>query len=353
MKLVKTAYRRFREWQREPLHYKPLGSVVHCCGNCGQEYAGDFCPRCGQKSKAGRITWETVRSGMMDVIGLGGRSLPYSVWQLLWRPGYFISDYINGKWQVSFPPVKMLVIVALLVFFIGRLLFPEYWAGIVEDETVAVTSTGAMYVVDSAINWLAAHPEWGFLLIFSFLILPTWFVFRHSPRNPRHTLPQGFFIQVFMTTQFFLWLLIISLVLACTGVNVLQAWIISIWFIPVMLLMDYMQLFGYGWWGTLWRLVSAVLFLMLFLLLIVCIQRLVEVPAGYCAERHYRPLIVTSMFAFGLGMLVSLANVVNRRLWQVRGKLWSKLLPLLLFVAVVVCLIVLEIQKPGVILEAL
>jgi len=44
---------------------------------------------------------------------MGNRSLLYSLWQLIWRPGYFISDYINGKRQVSFPPVKMLVLMGV------------------------------------------------------------------------------------------------------------------------------------------------------------------------------------------------------------------------------------------------
>lgn len=51
----------------------------------------------------------------MDMWGLGSRSrsVLYSVWQLLFRTGYFIGDYISGRRQVSFPPVKMLFILAV------------------------------------------------------------------------------------------------------------------------------------------------------------------------------------------------------------------------------------------------
>ena len=59
------------------------------------------------------ITWRSVWQGIMDVWGVGTRSLPYTLWQLLWRPGYLMRDYISGKRQVSFPPVKMLVIVGI------------------------------------------------------------------------------------------------------------------------------------------------------------------------------------------------------------------------------------------------
>ena len=85
-------------------------------------------------------------------------SVLYSVWQLLFRTGYFISDYISGKRQMSFPPVKMLFILAVA------------------------------YAV----------------------IFPTWVMFRYSPRHTRHTLPEGFFIQVlFATLEVSLFLLMV------------------------------------------------------------------------------------------------------------------------------------------------
>jgi len=349
----KQLYGRFLKWQQQPLSYEELSSELHCCSNCGQEYAGAYCPRCGQKARAGRITWTTVRNGLMDLFGLGSRSLPYSVWQLLWRPGYSISDYINGKWQESFPPVKMLVIVALLVFFIGQFLFPEYWGELIENQPAPATSTGVAYYVDSAIGWLSAHPEWGVLFIFSFLILPTWFVFRNAPRNPRHTLPQGFFIQVFMTIQFFVWNFILSLALVWTGVNAQQVWVISACLLPLMVVLDYKQLFGYGWRGTLWRLAAIVVIIALSLLLIAVISVSLDKPDGYLAEHHHRPFFIFMSFAAGVGTLLSLTDAINRRSWRERGMWRSMLLPLLFFMAMVMCLIVLEIQRPGAFFKAL
>ena len=61
----------------------------------------------------------------MDLWGMGTRSLPYTLWQLLLRPGYLIGDYISGRRQVSFPPIKMLVFVALLVYIVISILSPE------------------------------------------------------------------------------------------------------------------------------------------------------------------------------------------------------------------------------------
>ena len=350
---LKLLYQRFLDWQHNPYKYEEIGSEMHCCCNCGQEYAGAYCPRCGQKAKAGRITWTTIRNGLMDLFGLGGRSLPYSVWQLLWRPGYFISDYISGKWQVSFPPVKMLVIVTLLVFFIGRFLFPEYWGEIIDDQPATVASTGVSYFVDKAINWLSIHPEWGILFIFSFLILPTWFVFRHAPRNPRHTLPQGFFIQVFMTTQFFIWNFVLSLALAWTGMSAQQAWAVSVFLLPLMVLLDYNQLFGYGWRGTLWRMALIAAIIALTGLMIAVISVALNKPEDYLVAHHFRPIFIFMSFAAGMGTLLSLTDAINRKSWREQGVWRSMLLTLLLFAVMVICLTVLEIQRPGAFLKAL
>ena len=75
----------------------------------------------------GPIGWSSVRQSVMDIWGLGSRSrsVLYSVWQLLFRPGYFISDYISGKRQVSFPPIRMLFILAVAYAIIFLWLFPD------------------------------------------------------------------------------------------------------------------------------------------------------------------------------------------------------------------------------------
>lgn len=84
-------------------------------------------------------------------------------------------------------------------------------------------------------------PE-GMLIFTTFLILPTWLLFRYAPRHTRHTLPEGIYIQLFMST-----LVLLIFVLARAGTD----WLL--WLVPVYYCIAYRQLFGYGVWGTLWR----------------------------------------------------------------------------------------------------
>ena len=344
--ILKRLYLRFRDWQRNPRRYPELDNETHCCNNCGQEYAGSFCPRCGQRASAGRITWDVARRSVMDVWGLGGRSFPYSVWQLLWRPGYFINDYINGKWQSSFAPVKMLVLVTVIIYFMGKAIFPEYWETLLDNDSSAITSTGLQYYFDYVFEWIGNHLEWMLLFILSLIILPTWLVFRHSPRNSRHTLPQGFFIQVFSTTQLVLWLFIISLCVKLSGVNLAhvkggsspenQVYESVFLLMPFIVLINYKQLFGYGWWGTVWR-VSLVLFASIASISAIFLLS-PNSTNDFSAEVDGDDFILRMAAVFLLlfiGLLLSMADLINRKLWRERGWLRAMVVPLCIIVMMV------------------
>ena len=203
---------------------------------------GNFCPICSQKENVGPITWKSVIQSIGEVWGLHNRSLLYSIVQLFFRPGYFIGDYISGKRQVSFPPVKMLALVALLGVLV------DYATGaIVGVFDLKIEEEKALFI-DNVFMWINTHPDLMSMIILSYLIIPNYFIFRFAPRNPHHTLPQGFFIQVFSSVVF----LVLNMIYDITSMG---------WFVFVlalaMVFITYKQLFGYGIWGTIWRLMAA------------------------------------------------------------------------------------------------
>ena len=179
------------------------------------------------------------------------------------RPGYFISDYISGKRQVSFPPVKMLAIIAVMGVAVDFLtdaihgMFttsPGEKMSFVSDvfSWLDVHLNGAFpppsdYLSD-VLAWLNTHPDVLTLIMLSFLIVPNYFIFRFAPRNTRHTVPQGFFIQVFSTAVF----MILNMLYDITS----WGWLVSL-LGTVMVFVTYKQLFGYSVWGTLWRVMTA------------------------------------------------------------------------------------------------
>ena len=236
---LKKGFERFKSWVRRSPTFSLASEEEHSCQCCGHSYHGNYCPHCSQKAGVGRITWRSVRNGVMDVWGLGSRSMSQSIWQLLYRPGYFIGDYISGKRMVSFPPVKMLFIVALIYANVFFWFFPEVLNLPLEEQ-------GAVgYKL-----WIKEHYSWAMLVMSVLAIVPTWVIFRYSPRNSHHTIPEGFFIQVLFQT--------LSIVLSIFTIPLdffhsYSSTIIYDLLIMVYYFVGYKQLFGYGIWGTLWR----------------------------------------------------------------------------------------------------
>ena len=230
-----------------PFDYRPSSQsqAMHHCSNCGTDFVGNFCPICSQRESMGPITWKSVFRSIGEVWGLNNRSLLYSIVQLFLRPGYFIGDYISGKRQVSFPPVKMLALIALLGVFVDFLTGSPITGVFNNDFDFAGDK---MLLIDNAFEWMNLHPEVMSLILLSYLIIPIYFIFRFAPRNTRHTLPQGFFIQVFSAVVF----LIFNIFDDITSLHMVIFVLGNVW-----LYVAYKQLFGYGWWGTLWRLVLA------------------------------------------------------------------------------------------------
>ena len=316
---LKKLYRRFKAWQENPFEYHD-SHIHHGCCNCGAESENNYCPRCGQKAVHGPITWRSVWQGIMDVWGVGTRSLPYTLWQLLWRPGYLIRDYISGKRQVSFPPVKMMVIVGLIA------MLADNWMTDANSQSAAdpITSTGLIYYWDLVTTWLLNHIEWVTLVAFSYCIIPIWILFRSAPAYPGHNLPQGFFIQVFSATQFLLigtFLLEPIAVLFSLGVDIIIGSTVTV-VVPIMLLINYKQLFGYGWWGTFWRVLMIIPFGVLIYRLMVrifyAVNSLLVEPGGMVME-FWQDLMIIADVLMLMWLLAEIVGVINRKSWRELG----------------------------------
>ena len=112
---LKQLYVRFRDWQRNPFHFKPMAREAHQCLNCGQQYKGNYCPNCGQKSDTGRLGWHSVFAKVFDVWDVEKNALPTTLLHLLLRPGYMICDYLDGRRRPYYSPVMLVFILAIAV----------------------------------------------------------------------------------------------------------------------------------------------------------------------------------------------------------------------------------------------
>lgn len=273
---LKERYRRFRAWQKEPRRYSNQEMEEHHCSNCDHDFTGNYCPVCGQSAGDGRITWAWVRKSIMLLWGMDSHSMPYTIWQLIFRPGYLIGEYISGHRQVSYPPVKMLFLVALFYAIIKQVLDIKPIGQDTEYDD-------QMFII--IIDWLVQHPGWGLMAMNVLMVLPTWIFFRFAPRHTKHTVPEGIFIQMFMCTI----MLLIIILERC-----ISAWLFLL--TPFYIYLTYRQLFGYGIWATTWRVLLCFVIWILSLLLLVAI--LSNFGGGFDP---------TSIKTFGISLVITAA----------------------------------------------
>ncbi len=307
---LKARYHRFLEWQkRTPISYELNSAETHHCSNCGHDFTGNYCPCCSQRAGTGRLDWDSVRRGLMDVWAMGARSMPFSIWQLFTRPGYFIADYIGGKRMVSFPPVKMLFVMAIIVGFVEYVLFPDKPA---DGPLDLKGAEGLGEIVEICLDWADKNKGWGMLLRGIVLVLPTWVLFRFAPRFAFHTLPEGFFIQVFLGIQ----VLVLSFF---DHFGVFSHYLALLYFIYT-----YKQLFGYNLWGTLWRLGTMLLVIFMTAIFIVAAYLAIAVPGSLTYEEgEIIPSILGAIFVFillalSIALVLYIGYRIGKNSWRKR-----------------------------------
>jgi hypothetical protein len=233
---IKALYQRFRAWQIEPYQFQCKSKKTHQCFNCGNTFDGDYCPVCGQNYEKGPVGWVSDEKAHKPLFGLlEPGSIGSFVLQILSRPGYMISDFLKGRNQVTGSPIGVLYYIAAATLIVLSLTGKDGSAWFESMD-------GNLGLYGVCLQWMVEHIDWAVLFQALLLVFPVWVLFRFAPKHSHHKLLEGFFIQAFMT----------SIVLICIMLRALISdWLILL--IPICNFITYRQLFGYGFWGTLWR----------------------------------------------------------------------------------------------------
>ena len=299
--LLRQYYHRISRWQQAEPHYvNRHKDIVQHCHNCGMEFRDNFCPRCGQRAEVGRVGWDSIRENVALLWGLDSRSLTYTLVQLLGRPGYLVRDYISGHRQVSFPPVKALVLVCLFV-----VLFETVFH--VENEVLPIKFD--VQKINAIVEWVNSQKSWATLFFQSLYILPTWLVFRFAPGYPRHTLPEGFFLQVFLS--------VLSLLLCFLGYW--NGYVETVLW-TVYMYIAYRQLFGYGWWSTLWRLVAVILSQLAIVTAVLVIVIVCSYDEQDIAVTYEAFLIIIGVLILLTAVILFVTHRINKRTYRNNNK---------------------------------
>ncbi len=250
---------------------QPMAAEQQSCANCGHTYVGNYCPACGQKASVPEVGVKFATQRMLEAWGLDNSKLLATLWQLLYRPGYMIGDYLRGHRVAVFTPVKMAILTLAGYFFViwltgadVSILHSRAHSGISPDDP------------DRFWVWINQHNATALLLLHFSMALATRLFFGHPPRIPRCSLAKHFVAQVFVMSQ----LLVVSglLILLLQGrVEFANYYYMPIPVTVLLLLVDFKQLYGYRLWGTLWRtLASLAMSFAVFIFVISSLGLLVE-----------------------------------------------------------------------------
>ena len=279
---IKDVYKSIDQWQQNFRPATKHREDENVCKNCGLHYKGSFCPNCGQTANTKRFTFRNAIMMTLEVWGMGNRSMPRTMLELIVRPGYMIRDYLNGKRIAYFPPVKMLFVFCIFLSFALFVLPVDYLDELSELETSEIVfgeeSQNAPQITvevllyslyHKMVTWLDNHKVVELLIIHFFIIMSTFLFFRKTSDGYKLTLTEQFFSQMYIASQ----MMMLSIIYLFFTLEYSMTDIYPLPFMAMILIYiyNYKQLFGWGWLRTISRTILVFLFILLgfFVILII------------------------------------------------------------------------------------
>lgn len=236
-----------------------------------------------------RLTMPRALSIFLDTFGLGSRSIFRTAGHLLWRPGYMISDYINGRRGKYLQPFMTFFLLTLIIVNLGWALhirMPKH-----KDMTIAAyelmrdhsnwftpdrksTVLRIASALDVVHDWRDANRNYDILLRSIWVMLITWLLWRNSPRvgNGEWLMTNGEWIEGYNLAEIvtaIVYILCQVQLLTIAGMLIFrtmpfeqEGWqmIVPKLVLFGVLLVDFKQLFQRDWWTTVWRTFIIMLF---------------------------------------------------------------------------------------------
>ena len=236
-----------------------------------------------------RITIKRAVLAFMETWGLGSRNIFYAMWHLIWRPGYMISDYLNGRRKRYLQPFFMFFVLTLILVQMAWVLDVQLpknrdmtmeafelmskhsdWFSVQQMTMVFKTAQW----LDKVHDWRDDNRAWDLIIHSIGICLITWLLWRKSPLIGQGewvvdsgTIVEGYnFAEIVTVIAYILCQLQMVSMLSLICFRKLPFdHIHSFAFIPslilfIILLIDFKQLFQRDWWPTIWRTAVIVVF---------------------------------------------------------------------------------------------
>ena len=237
-----------------------------------------------------RITAKRAILIFMETWGLGSRNIFYTLWHLLWSPGYMLNDFINGRRKQYLQPFLLFFLLTIILVNVAKVVNVElpqkkmitdsvtYWQDAHPNTVPDNAYTPIMYIargIDVVRQWRNENFAMDILIHSFWLMFMIWLCWRKSPRvgkaewemeNGESIEGYNFAEMATVTVYILCQLQVISILAMAIFHNLPFDYhaddVSNVAFVVLFMVffVDFKQLFQRGWWDTLWRTFLIVLF---------------------------------------------------------------------------------------------
>jgi hypothetical protein len=264
------------------------------CRNCLTAYVGNYCPRCGQSRNTPRFSARNALQNALSGLTNIGNGFGRTVVELLFRPGYMISDYIRGKRAPYFRPFPTLFVIATVYIVLLQLFnttIPTNTSSTVSNDTVVEKETPstldslthdvdeifAKYPFVHKVYQIMSDFVSGNKAVQIALALPLSAVcirmaFRRRKYNRRWNMTEFIFAEAYIAAQGLIFSILFLPFAVAGGYDYSDdLYGGPIWIFCLVELWDYKQVFRGTWKRTLQRLLLYYIYMLLIAIAIACI----------------------------------------------------------------------------------
>lgn len=216
----------------------------------------------------------------MSVFDFTDRSVPRTVRDLFWRPGYLIGDYLDGRRRIYFPPIKLFLVIVFVFAVVVQILNVlgcevQVESLVSQFDFLLKTGNEGLWdnfserqmlianVLEKFLEWCEANAAYGEMLQSMLWIVSLWIAMKLFSKKytRKYNLPEVFMAEMYVLSQ----IQVATIVYMCLDAvfgssNVVTATLPSLLMFGLRFY-DYWQLYRRGVWGTLWRMAVAYLIL--------------------------------------------------------------------------------------------
>lgn len=238
-----------------------------------------------------RITVTRAVLIFLETCGLGSRNIFYTMWHLIWRPGYMMSDYLNGHRKSYSQPILMFFVLTLILVQLAYVMkVPmvknmdmtltafNFMRG---HDTISVERRDAILTtaewLDAIHDWRDENKSWDIMIHSLGIMVVSWLLWRKSPRvgsaewiAKTGKKPEGYNFAEIVTVILYILcqLQIISIVVLLlfrtlpfdhNKLGLLS--LVQVLSLYTIFFVDFKQLFQRDWWATAWRTAIIVVFI--------------------------------------------------------------------------------------------